>query len=469
MERISVSNLVIHEQCNLVPRMQSVEWQEFCSDVQQRGVQEPIVVQRGGVVLDGRHRLEATKETGGQLIPARMVDLNEKDQLELIITSAVLRRHLTDDQRSILAVRFREPLSRAAKADRSRKAGKTGGSGRPKAKNSLLADVSNKLNPVRDTRKDASQTFQVSERKVRSATEIVRDDPQLAERVLKGELTLPQAKQELRREQKRVELKAKAKRAQESTATAPSWEIRQGNCIDILPTLTDKARLVFADPPYNIGIDYGNGKTADLLPSAEYMRWVERWLTSCRDLLTDDGSMWILISDEFAAEYAVSLKQLGLTIRSWIIWYESFGVNCSRGFNRCSRHLFYCVRNPQNFVFNEEAVTRPSDRQVKYGDKRAATSGKLWDSVWGIEPAIPRLTGTSHERVPDFPTQLPLKLLTPIVLCASDPGDLVLDPFNGSGTTGVAAIRNSRRYVGIEQSPQFANLATLRLKGVGHD
>jgi hypothetical protein len=53
--------------------------------------------------------------------------------------------------------------------------------------------------------------------------------------------------------------------------------------------------------------------------------------------------MWILISDKYAAEYAITLKQLGLTICSWIIWFESFGVNCSRGFNRCSRHLFYCV------------------------------------------------------------------------------------------------------------------------------
>ena len=159
------------------------------------------------------------------------------------------------------------------------------------------------------------------------------------------------------------------------------------------------------------------------------------WLTACRDHLTPDGSLWVLIGDEYAAEYGVLLKRLGLTIRSWIKWFESFGVNCCRNFNRCSRHLFYCLRNPQQFVFHEDAVTRPSDRQTKYADKRAALTGKLWDNVWGIEPAIPRLTGTCNERIPDFPTQLPLALLEPIIQCASDPGDLVLDPFSGSGTT----------------------------------
>jgi site-specific DNA-methyltransferase (adenine-specific) len=112
--------------------------------------------------------------------------------------------------------------------------------------------------------------------------------------------------------------------------------------------------------------------------------------------------------------------------------------------------------------------TRPSDRQTKYADKRADPAGKLWDNVWGINPPIPRLTGTCDERIPEFPTQLPLALLEPIVLCASEPGDLIVDPFSGSGTTGAAAIRHGRRYIGIEQSAKFADLARMRLKGVSH-
>jgi site-specific DNA-methyltransferase (adenine-specific) len=108
-------------------------------------------------------------------------------------------------------------------------------------------------------------------------------------------------------------------------------------------------------------------------------------------------------------------------------------------------------------------VNRPSDRQTKYGDSRADPAGKCWDDVWGITPPIPRLVDNHHERIPDFPTQLPLDLLRPIVSAHSDPGDLVLDPFSGSGTTGCACIELGRRFVGIELSEKFADLSRKRL------
>jgi site-specific DNA-methyltransferase (adenine-specific) len=153
-------------------------------------------------------------------------------------------------------------------------------------------------------------------------------------------------------------------------------------------------------------------------------------------------------------------------VRAWITWYETFGINQANNFNRCSRRLLYCTKG-EGLVFNHDAFTRPSDRQVKYGDRRADPGGKLWDDVWGVNPKIPRVVGTAAERIPDFPTQLPLDLLRPIVLGCSDPGDSVLDPFNGSGTTGVAAVIAGRRYVGIEKSARFAAMAEMRLKACG--
>jgi len=236
--------------------------------------------------------------------------------------------------------------------------------------------------------------------------------------------------------------------------------ITTGDCIEHMAALPPgTVNLVIADPPYNIGIDYGGGAKADRLDDDEYMSWFSNWLALCWECLTEDGSAWVMIGDEYAAEYAVAIKEAGFTIRSWIKWYETFGVNCSNKFNRTSRHIFYAVKDPSSFVFNQEAVTRPSDRQTKYGDSRAASGGKLWDDVW----QIPRLTGTCSERIPDFPTQLPLALVEPIVLCASMPGDLVVDPFNGSGTTGVASVRNGRKYIGIEKSEAFADIATKRI------
>lgn len=237
-----------------------------------------------------------------------------------------------------------------------------------------------------------------------------------------------------------------------------TWEIRTGDCIAGLRGVRG-ARLIFADPPYNQGIDYGQGAQADRLTDREYLRWCARWMKACKASLTDDGSLWVLISDEYAAEMAVILKSVGLHRRSWVKWYETFGVACQRKFNRCTRHLLHCVVDPKRFVFNRAAVSRPSDRQVKYRDKRANPAGKVWDDLW----RIPRLAGTHKERLKGFPTQLPLALLRPIVGCASNPGDLVVDPFCGSGTTGHAALELGRDFIGIELSQQYAELARRRL------
>ncbi len=105
---------------------------------------------------------------------------------------------------------------------------------------------------------------------------------------------------------------------------------------------------------------------------------------------------------------------------------------------------------------------------MKYRDRRANPAGKIWDDVWGINPPIPRVRGTFTERLAGLPTQLPLDLLRPIVGCASDPGNLVVDFFNGSGTTGEACIRSGRRYLGVEKSGRFAELARERLERVGN-
>jgi site-specific DNA-methyltransferase (adenine-specific) len=183
----------------------------------------------------------------------------------------------------------------------------------------------------------------------------------------------------------------------------------------------------------------------------------------CAEHLAPDGSMWVLINDEWAAQFATTLRGIGLAMRNWIIWYESFGVNCSDKFNRTKRHLLYFVRDPRHFVFNHDAVSRPSDRQTKYQDARANPGGKNLDDVWFD---VPRLVGTAAERLPDFPTQLPLALLRRVVECATEPGDLVLDPFSGSGTTGAACIELARRFVGLDRSADYVRRSTERLKGV---
>jgi site-specific DNA-methyltransferase (adenine-specific) len=287
--------------------------------------------------------------------------------------------------------------------------------------------------------------------------------PELHARIREGKAPIAKACQELARA-KREDARRELAKAAPPAKGQPAWRVIEGDCLSVLPTIqTGTVRLAFADPPYNIGVDYGAGVDRDLLPPDAFAAWLCRWVEMVKGLLTFDGSLWVLMGDEYAAEARIAIKRAGLPLRNWIKWYERFGVNCADKFNRTSRHLFYAVRDEKDYVFNRDAVSRPSDRQAVYGDARASPAGKVLDDVWDD---IPRLAGTHVERIPGFPTQLPLALLRRVVLCASNPGDLVLDPFNGSGTTGAAAIALGRRYIGVEKSAAFAALARERLSKV---
>jgi len=241
------------------------------------------------------------------------------------------------------------------------------------------------------------------------------------------------------------------------------WQMITGDCLEVMATLeAGSVRLVFADPPYNQGMDYGPHHN-DAMPPEVYLACCADRLEAAVRLLTPDGSLWLVISHEWDWQLIPLAIKAGFNFRQRITWYESFGVNCTGKFNRCSRAVLWFVRDPGRFVFNDcPAIRRPSDRQKKYHDKRANPEGKLWDDVW----IIPRLAGTHGEWLQGFPTQLPIRLLRPIVACASDPGDMVLDPFAGSATSGAAAVETSGRYIGIERGERFASRAKKRLEGV---
>jgi DNA modification methylase len=240
------------------------------------------------------------------------------------------------------------------------------------------------------------------------------------------------------------------------------WRIIHGDCVLALPRLTERPRLIFADPSYNIGVDYGDGPAADRLPDDVFVAWCRSWIEQVHRVLADDGTFWLLINHEYADYLGVELRKAGFHRRATVTWYETFGVcNSARtNFSRCSRPLFYSVKDPRRFAWNPEPLLVQSARQEKYNDRRASPDGKMMDDVW----VIPRVAGTFKERIRGFPNQLPLELLRWIVLGTSAPGDLVVDPFCGSATTGVAAIQAGRRYIGIAKQAHFAELAAERLR-----
>ncbi|MFP4105466.1 MAG: DNA-methyltransferase [Phycisphaerae bacterium] len=219
------------------------------------------------------------------------------------------------------------------------------------------------------------------------------------------------------------------------------------------------ADLVFADPPFNIGYQYDVYEDAKAYD--EYHDWTEQWMKASTRALKPSGSFWVAIGAEYAAEVRLIGRKLGLTLRNWIIWHYTFGQNTKAKFARSHVHLFYFVKDPKDFTFNDMAARTFSDRQRIYKDKRANPKGKMPDDVWS---EFSRVCGTFKEREGWHPCQMPESVLTRIIRVSSNVGDVVFDPFGGSGTTLAAAKRNARHYLGTEVSPDYVKGIRRRLR-----
>ncbi len=237
--------------------------------------------------------------------------------------------------------------------------------------------------------------------------------------------------------------------------------------------------LVFADPPFNIGYDYD--VYHDKKEAEAYIAWTRVWGELVVKALKPNGSFWLAIGDEFAAELKMVFQyDLGLHCRNWVVWYYTFGVNCTHKFNRSHAHLFNFIKDSKNFCFNDEAVRVPSARQLIYADKRSNPKGRLPDDTWILRPQdledgfeadgdtwhFPRVCGTFKERAGWHGCQMPEQLLGRIVKVSSNPGEIVLDPFAGSGTTLVVAKKLGRRFLGFELSQDYTASVNARLETV---
>lgn len=232
-----------------------------------------------------------------------------------------------------------------------------------------------------------------------------------------------------------------------------------GDCIEILENAEKPfADLIFADPPFNIGYKYDKYK--DSKKDKHYIEWTEEWMSACVGVLKAHGSFYIAIGDEYAANVKVIADKLGLILRNWIIWHYTFGQQAKNKYARAHTHIFYFVKDKAKFIFNDNAVRVPSDRQLIYNDTRSNSVGKLPNDVWDN---FSRVCGTFKERVGWHPCQMPQMLLARIIFASSNPKDIVLDPFNGSGTTAAAALLSNRNYIGIDISQDYCDRTQERL------
>jgi modification methylase len=246
--------------------------------------------------------------------------------------------------------------------------------------------------------------------------------------------------------------------------------IIQGDCLEALAQLADKSvDLVFADPPYNLQLGGDlhrpdNSKVDavddhwDQFASFEaYDTFTRAWLKECRRVLKDDGTIWVIGSYHNIFRVGVAVQDLGFWMLNDVVWRKTNPMPNFKGTRFANAHetLIWAAksRGQKRYTFNYDALkTANDDIQMR--------------SDW----TIPLCTGEERVRGEDglkaHPTQKPEALLHRVLLASTKPGDIVLDPFFGVGTTGAAAKRLGRRFIGIEREEAYVAAARQRISEV---
>lgn len=233
-----------------------------------------------------------------------------------------------------------------------------------------------------------------------------------------------------------------------------------GNALQLLRILPEfSIDLIFADPPYFLsggGMTCKNGKAASVnkgswdipLTLTEMHEFNRQWLGECRRLLTPGGSLWVSGTAHNIYSVGWALQTLGFKILNDIAWYKVNpppNLSC-RYFTHATETLLWAKPNPK------------AKHIFQYADMKDENGGKQMQSLWKIKPPV-----TWEKRYGKHPTQKPEALLSRIVRASSVPGAIVLDPFCGSGTTGVVCARLGRGFIGIDQEADYLDLAARRI------
>jgi modification methylase len=245
--------------------------------------------------------------------------------------------------------------------------------------------------------------------------------------------------------------------------------ILQGDCIAVMAALPGgSVDLVFADPPYNLQLSGelrrpnhsrvdGVDEDWDQFDSfAAYDRFTRDWLSAARRVLKPDGGLWVIGSYHNIFRVGALLQDLGFWIQNDVIWLKTNPMPNFRGrrFTNAHETLIWCTRGKDSKpTFNYEAMkSLNEDLQMR--------SDWLLPVCGGPE----RLKDMDGHKA--HPTQKPEALLHRVLLATTKPGDTVLDPFFGTGTTGAVAKRLGRHFIGIERDPNYVGIARHRINAV---
>ena len=246
-----------------------------------------------------------------------------------------------------------------------------------------------------------------------------------------------------------------------------------GNTFDILEKLPDSfVDLLIVDPPYNLNKNF-NGNTFRQSSADEYEKYTEQWITAVESKLKPNASIYVCC-DWYSSMVIGPVIQKHFQLQNRITWQREKGRGAKSNWKNSMEDIWFATKSKE-YIFNVDDVKirrrviapykiegKPKDwEETEEGNFRNTYPSNFWDDIsipyWSMKE------NTAH------PTQKSEKLLAKLILASSNPGDIVLDPFLGSGSTSVTAKKLGRKYIGIEQNPQYCIWAEKRLEMADDD
>ncbi len=237
--------------------------------------------------------------------------------------------------------------------------------------------------------------------------------------------------------------------------------IIHGNCLEVMEDLEEQSfDMIFADPPYflsNDGITCKSGKAVSVnkgkwdesMGAVENHKFNKQWLAECQKLLTKDGTIWVSGTHHVIYSIGFAMQELGFKILNSITWEKPNpppNLSC-RYFTHSTETIIWAAKSEK------------SKHCFNYDLMRQTNGGKQMKAVWNM--TAPSQSEKTHGK---HPTQKPIALVERCILASTQKDAKILDPFCGSGTTGVASIKHGREFVGIEMSEEYCDLAKRRIE-----
>lgn len=238
----------------------------------------------------------------------------------------------------------------------------------------------------------------------------------------------------------------------------------EGDCLEIMRALpSESIDMIFADPPFNIGKRYGGKSNTD--HRSDYYEWCAAWITEGFRLLKPTGTFYLMTIARHVFRMGTEMEKHGVFINK-VEWRHASAAHNKRSFWSSTQSILVFGKTDK-YKFNTYAQ-RWESKWRRWGGYSTKPQGQLLD-YWDDIPFVyagaifhPEAIIRPGTRAKVHPTQMPINLVARCIMFSTNEGDIVLDPFSGSGTTGVACIQLGRRFIGIEREKEYVELTLDR-------